>query len=84
MKLKSFKPARAVAHNAEVVEAFLSTEHDAATEGNPVLIIRLSNGTEKAINPTDAGLAGYHILEASEEEIRELRAAGYLLPYLQD
>jgi hypothetical protein len=81
MKLQSLKPARPVPHNAQNVEAFLSTEHDAASPGKPVLVIRLSNKTEKAITPADAGLAGYHILEATEDEIRELRDAGYLLPY---
>jgi|GEM_PF-2242937 len=81
MKLGSFKPARPVPHNAKVVEARLSSEHDASSEGKPVLVIKLSNGTEKAITSVDAGLAGYHILEATEAEIRELRDAGYLLPY---
>jgi hypothetical protein len=81
MKLKSIKPARPVPHNALVVEAYLSSEHDASSQGKPVLVIQLSNGTEKTIGPAEAGLAGYHILKASETEIRELRDAGYLLPY---
>jgi hypothetical protein len=72
MKLKSFSPIL----DGYESEAVLSTEHAASSYGQAVLV--LDNG--EALGTADAALAQYHVIEATEEELAALSAAGYDLP----
>ncbi|MDZ4241721.1 MAG: hypothetical protein U1D99_02750 [Candidatus Omnitrophota bacterium] len=71
MKLKAFSPLL----NGYETEAALTTDHAASSYGRPVLVI--DNGD--ALGPADCLLADYRIIEASEDELAALDAAGYRL-----
>ena len=71
MKLKSFSPLL----DGYETEAALTTDHSASSYGRPVLVI----DTGDALGPADCKLADYRIMEASEDELAALGAAGYRL-----
>ena len=71
MKLKAFSPLL----DGYETEAALTTDHAASSYGRPVLVI----DTGDALGPADCLLADYHIIEASEDELVALDAAGYRL-----
>jgi hypothetical protein len=56
-------------------EARITTEHSASSYGIPVLLIE-----GEPVGTAEAALAGYEILEATEEEGEMLERAGYSLP----
>ena len=69
MKLKSFSPLL----DGYETEAALTTDHSASSYGRPVLVI----DTGDALGPADCLLADYRIMEATEDELVALDAAGY-------
>lgn len=71
MKLKAFSPLL----NGYETEAALTTDHSASSYGRPVLVI----DTGDALGPADCLLADYRIMEATEDELVALGAAGYRL-----
>ncbi|MBT9144032.1 MAG: hypothetical protein DDT29_02446 [Dehalococcoidia bacterium] len=72
MKLKAYLPLL----SDYDAEATLSTEHACSSYGQPVLV--LDDGT--ALGTADAVIAGYRIVEATDEERVALTQAGYHLP----
>lgn len=56
-------------------QAEITTDHPASREGIPVLLV----GGEP-VGIVDAAAAGYELLEATADERRALRDAGYCLP----
>lgn len=72
MKLKSYLPLL----NGYETTAELRTDHAASSYGQPVLVM---DGGE-ALGPAECAFADYRILEATEEEVAGLEAAGYHLP----
>jgi hypothetical protein len=48
--------------------------------GHPVLVIKGPQGGP--IEPAEAYIYGYEVLEATDEELEMLREGGYAIPYL--
>jgi len=69
MRLRSHSP---LLENWEG-EAVLSTDHPASSYGQPVLLIE-----GEPVGTLEAVLAGYEILDATEEEREALQRTGYI------
>ena len=77
MKIKSFSP---LLQGEPVRMAELSTDDPSSSYGRPVLVVEGVG----AMGQGDISLAGYRIIQASQEEADALRRAGYHIPPAYD
>ena len=62
--------------------AHVSTDPSLSPDGSAVMVIDGPDGGP--VEPAEAYVYGYEILEATDEEIEQLREAGYAIPYMGD
>ncbi len=60
--------------------AHFTRESPVSQDGKPVLVIEGPKG--KPVEPAEAYVYGYEVLEASDEELEMLREGGYAIPYM--
>jgi len=60
--------------------AHFTTDYPISEDGKPVLVTEGPNG--KPVEPAEAYVYGYEVLEASDKELEMLREGGYAIPYL--
>jgi len=59
-------------------EGYMTTDPSLSPEGRPMLVVRGKGPVERA----EAYVLGYEITEATDEELQQLRAGRYAIPYM--
>ena len=58
----------------------MSTDSSVSPDGTPVLVIDGPKGGP--VEPAEAYVYGYEVVEATDDELDKLREAGYAIPYM--
>jgi hypothetical protein len=59
-------------------EGHMTNDLSLSPEGKPLLVVHGKGPVERA----EAYVLGYEITEATDEELEQLRAGGYAIPYM--
>jgi len=59
---------------------YLTTDPSVAVDHSPILVLEGPDGGP--IEPAEAYTYGYEVVEATSEELHQLRDAGYYIPYI--
>lgn len=58
----------------------MTTDSSVSRDGTPVLVIDGPRGGP--VEPAEAYIYGYEVVEATEDELDKLREGGYVIPYM--